>query len=106
MRLAARYETQSFLRQRFFQGSMQGVIVNFRRGRRTVHHYQMIVQPEGCSKKEDADKLVGKNVVWKSSAGKEIPGTVLAPHGKAGRVRARFESGMPGQAIGTKVTIR
>ncbi len=84
---------------------MQGVIVNFRRGRKTVHHYQMVIQPEGCSKKEDAEKLVGKKVVWKSPAGKEIPGKVLAIHGNKGNIRARFETGMPGQAIGTKVEI-
>lgn len=84
---------------------MQGIIVNFRRGRRTIHHYQMVVQPEGSTSRESAEKLVGKKVVWKSPAGKEIPGKVLAAHGKAGRVRARFETGMPGQAIGAKVTL-
>ena len=79
---------------------MQGVIVNFRRGRRTIHHYQMIIQPEGSASRESAEKLIGNKVVWESPGGK-----ILGAHGKAGRVRARFETGMPGQAIGTKVSI-
>lgn len=84
---------------------MEGVIVNFRRGRRTVHHYQMIVKINGYNNKEKSSSLIGKTVVWKSPAGKEIKGRITALHGSKGACRVLFEKGMPGQAIGKKVEI-
>lgn len=84
---------------------MEGNIVNFRRGKRTVHHYQMIVRINGISNKEKAQAAAGKTVIWTSPAGKELKGKVSAPHGRNGQVRAIFETGMPGQAIGGKVKI-
>ena len=64
----------------------------------------MILVADGINK-EKAAALVGKKVSWKSPAGKEIKGEVRATHGSKGAVRALFETGMPGQAIGTKVEI-
>ena len=85
--------------------SMEGVIVNFRRGRHHQTDNQMVIQVEGISDKEKAQELVGKKVVWTSPAGKEITGKISAVHGNSGAVRAIFEKGMPGQAIGSKVKI-
>ena len=64
----------------------------------------MIIKTDATSK-EEAEKLVGKKVTWKSPSGKELKGEIRAPHGSKGVVRAIFETGMPGQSIGTKVTI-
>ena len=47
--------------------------------------------------------LVGKDILWKSPASKEIKGKISSIHGNTGSVRVIFEKGMPGQAIGTKV---
>jgi len=55
--------------------------------------------------KEAAEKLVDKKVTWKSPAGKEINGRIASSHGNKGALRAIFETGMPGQAIGQKVVI-
>jgi len=83
---------------------MEGVIKNFKRGRKTYTGNQMIVY--GLAKsKEEAGKLVGKKAVWKSPAGKEINGEIRSAHGNKGAVRVLFSSGMPGQAIGSKVVI-
>ena len=65
----------------------------------------MIVLIEGVSTKEDASKLVGKHVVWTSPAKKEIKGEIRSAHGNSGAVRVLFETGMPGQAVGSKVKI-
>jgi len=54
----------------------------------------------------DAEKFVGKNVEWKSPAGKIIKGKIAAAHGNKGVVRAIFEKGLPGQAITTEVEIK
>lgn len=84
---------------------MEAVIVNFRKGRHTVHHYQMVLKVHGIDTKENAEKIVGKTVIWSSPAGKRITGKVTSVHGNSGAVRARFDTGMPGQAIGAKVVV-
>ena len=85
---------------------MEATIVNFRMAR---HHHspnQMVLEVEGVSDKEKAQSLVGKAVVWKSPAGKEIRGKISKVHGSNGCVRVVFEQGMPGQAVGTKVAVQ
>jgi len=85
---------------------MKAVISNFRMSRHTMKGNHLIVKPEGVSKKEDAVKLIGKSVVWKSPAGKEIKGKVAKEHGRNGFVRVIFERGLPGQSLGEKVEIQ
>ena len=85
---------------------MKAVISNFRMSRHTMKGNHLIVKPEGISKKEDAVKLIGKSVVWKSPAGKEIKGKVAKEHGRNGFVRVIFERGLPGQSLGEKVEIQ
>ena len=84
---------------------MKGIVVQFRRSRHRIHerHYLLDV---GMTKREDAKKLVGKEVSWKSPAGKIIKGKISDAHGNKGIVRAIFESGLPGQAITTEVEVK
>lgn len=84
---------------------MEAMILNFRGGRHTKSNNQMILKVENINDKEKAKALIGKKVVWKSSTGKEIKGTVKALHGNSCALRVLFERGMPGQAIGTKVNV-
>ena len=84
---------------------MEGVIVNFRGSRRVKSHNQMILLVNSVDNKEKASKLVGKKVVWKTSAGKQLIGKVASAHGNSGALRVIFETGMPGQSIGSKVDI-
>lgn len=84
----------------------KGKVIQFRRGNRTVHERHFLIEVEGTNSKEAAEKFVGKNVVWKSSAGKIINGKIAAPHGNKGVLRAIFEKGLPGQAITTEVDIK
>ena len=85
---------------------MQGVITSFRRSRKRQTDNQMIILVEDTDSKEKAEKLVGKAVVFKTPAGKELKGKISAPHGGKGCVRALFETGMPGQSLGKKVDIQ
>jgi len=64
----------------------------------------MVIIVEGVNKKEDAQKIVGKKVVYNTGK-KNILGKISSAHGNKGAVRAIFEKGMPGQAIGKKVKI-
>ena len=83
---------------------MEGVIVNFRRGRHTKHDSQMIVKVSNIDNKEKAKKLIGKKVIWKS-LNQTISGIIIQEHGNSGAVKVQFEKGMPGQAIAKKVVI-
>lgn len=65
----------------------------------------MVVQVEGVDSKDKASELVGKKVVWKTSAGKQLTGEITNVHGNSGALRARFDTGMPGQSIGQKVVV-
>ncbi|PIY60652.1 50S ribosomal protein L35ae [Candidatus Woesearchaeota archaeon CG_4_10_14_0_8_um_filter_47_5] len=84
---------------------MKGIISNFKQGRHTVSKNQMVVLVPSVASRADAQKLVGKKVVWKSPAGKELSGVVASPHGNKGALRVRFSTGMPGQAIGHEVIL-
>lgn len=84
---------------------MEGIIVNFRGSRRVKKGNHMIVEISSVDSKEKASQLVGKKVVWKTSAGKVISGKVASAHGNSGALRVIFETGMPGQSLGTKVNI-
>lgn len=84
---------------------MKGIVVQFRRGRHTVHekHYLLDI---GLLTREEAKKMAGKEVEWKSSSGKIIKGKISDAHGNKGLVRAIFEKGLPGQAILTEIEIK
>ncbi|MBM3232164.1 50S ribosomal protein L35ae [Candidatus Pacearchaeota archaeon] len=84
---------------------MKGIVVQFRRSRHRIHerHYLLDL---GCSSRDDAKKLVGKQVTWKSTAGKAIHGKISNAHGNKGLVRAIFETGLPGQAVTTDVEVK
>ncbi|MBL7055916.1 50S ribosomal protein L35ae [Candidatus Woesearchaeota archaeon] len=85
---------------------MNGTIASFRRGRKTQKMNQMVVYLPETDSREKAASLVGKEVVWKSPAGKEIKGKVSSAHGNKGAVRVIFEKGMPGQSMSDKVELK
>ena len=85
---------------------MEGIIANFKMSRHVQKGNHMVVKVKGIAKREKAAELVGKAVVWKSPAGKEIKGKVASAHGNKGAVRVIFETGMPGQSLGNKVEIK
>lgn len=85
---------------------MEGKVIQFRRGRHTIHERHFLIEIVSVKNKEQAGKLVGKEVIWKSPAGKIIKGKISGAHGNKGVVRAIFEKGLPGQAITTKVEVK
>jgi large subunit ribosomal protein L35Ae len=85
---------------------VKGKIVQFRRGNRTITERHFLIEVENVDNREKAGKLVGKEVVWKSPAGKIINGKISGAHGGKGVVRAIFEKGLPGQAVTTEVEVK
>lgn len=85
----------------------KGKVVQFRRGRHRIHEKHFLLD-FGAKNREEASKLVGKEVIW-ISTGKEkkkITGKISAAHGNKGLVRAIFERGLPGQAISQDVEVK
>ena len=83
----------------------KGKVIQFRRGRKTVHERHFLIDV-GAKNKEEAEKFIGKKVTWKSPAGKTIRGEIRSAHGNKGIVRAIFEIGLPGQAITQEVEVK
>jgi len=84
---------------------MKGIVVQFRRSRKRIKekHYLLDL---GIEKREEAAKLKGKEVEWKSPGGKIIKGKISDAHGNKGLVRAIFEKGLPGQAMTEEVEVK
>jgi large subunit ribosomal protein L35Ae len=85
---------------------MEGTIVNYRGSHKTQYPNQMIIKVNGIDTKEKAKDLLKKTVVWLTPTKRELKGTIMKEHGNKGAVRVKFEKGLPGQAIGTKVNIQ
>jgi large subunit ribosomal protein L35Ae len=85
-----------------------GKVIQFRRGRKTFKPRHFLIEIPTIDTREKATELVGKTVKWKSPAKdpKTIQGKIASAHGGNGVVRAIFEIGLPGQAIGTEVEIK
>ena len=84
---------------------MKGIVVQFRRGRKTVKERHFLLDI-GLKDRAEAMKQSGIEVIWKSPAGKEIKGKISSAHGNKGLVRAIFEKGLPGQAVTTEIEIK
>lgn len=85
---------------------MKGTIVNFRMARHHQKNNHMIISTESINSRDEAQKLVGKEVVFKTETGKDLTGKVASAHGNKGAFRVIFERGMPGQALGKNVEVK
>ena len=85
---------------------MEGIISNYKQGRHTIHLKHCIIVFPKITNRKEANKLIGRTVVWVSSTGKQLKGTITRAHGNNGAIRAHFKkAGVPGQALGTRVKI-
>lgn len=83
----------------------KGKVIQFRRGKKRIHERHFILDV-GMKNREETGRFIGKEVIWKSPAGKEIKGRISSSHGNKGLVRAIFEKGLPGQARNEDVEIK
>ena len=84
---------------------MEAIINSYRHGRKTQSPNQIVAIIPKVENREAAAKLVGKSLTYTTESGKKMVGKIAAAHGNSGAVRVKFETGMPGQAIGKKATI-
>lgn len=83
-------------------------VIQFRMGRKTYKPRHFLLEVKDVDNLEKAEKFVGKEVNWVSPGKnqKKINGKIASTHGRNGILRAIFEKGLPGQAIGTEVEIK
>jgi len=85
---------------------MEGVISNYKQGRHTLHPKHCILVFPNIKTRKEANKLIGRTVVWVTPSGRDMKGVINRAHGKNGAVRAHFKkAGVPGQALGQKIKI-
>ncbi len=84
---------------------MDAKILNYRGGRHTEQTDQFIVSLEGVKGQEDAKKHIGKKITWETPGKHIISGKITHAHGNSGLVIARFDKGLPGQALGTSAKV-
>lgn len=82
-------------------------VIQFRRGRKTFKPRHFLIEIPEIDTREKAEKFIAKEVFWKSpgKTAKIIHGKIASAHGNKGVVRAIFEKGLPGQAVGTEVEV-
>lgn len=97
--------SKSFKPSILIENTMKGILVQFRRSRKRIHERHYLIDL-GFSSREEASKMVNKEVSWKSPAGKVIKGKISSAHGNKGLVRAIFETGLPGQAMTTEIEVK
>lgn len=84
---------------------MNAKILSYRGGLHTETTDQFIISIEGVSTKEEARKQVGKKIVWETPGKHLIAGKITHAHGNSGTMIARFDKGLPGQALGTTAKV-
>jgi len=84
----------------------KGVFVSYRRGKHTLRNKQVLIKMKGIDDRKEVARFIGWQVTWTSPTGNLLRGRIVGVHGRRGVVRARFKKGLPGQALGSELTIR
>jgi large subunit ribosomal protein L35Ae len=83
----------------------RGIVSSYRRGRHLQKTNQVILIFDKVKTRAEAAALVSRKVKWTTEGDREILGKILGAHGNSGAVRAKFNTNLPGQAIGTPVIL-
>ncbi len=81
----------------------EGLIINYRIGGKTQYPKQCLIKVLGAEPSE-AKRMIGLKVCWPVNDPK-ICGKIVAVHGRKGVLRVKFNRGVPGQALGSRVKI-
>jgi large subunit ribosomal protein L35Ae len=84
---------------------VKAVVLTYAGSHEHQDNHRMILKPIGIEDRESASSLIGRRVVWRTTTGKSIVGKVIKTHGNRGEVKAYFNPGLPGQALGDVVEI-
>ena len=79
------------------------MILNYRLGGKTQYPEQCLIKVLGVEA-SDAKRMIGSKVGWPVDDPK-IYGKIICVHGRTGTLRVKFNRGVPGQALGSRVRI-
>jgi large subunit ribosomal protein L35Ae len=83
--------------------SYTGVFINYRLGNKMQYPRKGIIKVMNLEPNESG-KVIGWWIGWPEKNPK-LFGKITGLHGRSGNLKVRFQKGLPGQAIGTKVII-
>jgi large subunit ribosomal protein L35Ae len=83
--------------------SYTGVFINYRLGMKMQYPRNGIIKVMNLEPNESG-KVIGWWIGWPEKNPK-LFGRITGLHGRSGNLMVRFQKGLPGQAIGTKVII-
>ncbi|MEM1509664.1 MAG: 50S ribosomal protein L35ae [Thermofilaceae archaeon] len=87
-------------------GFLKAYVLSYKRDSGMQNERYVILEVEGVDSKGSAARLIGKKVVWMDLNKKlEISGKIVRVHGNRGKVIAKFDNPLPGQAIGTAAAV-
>jgi large subunit ribosomal protein L35Ae len=81
-----------------------GTIMNYRIGIRTQMSKWCLIQINGENSVSKAGQLVGRKMILKFGKNSFV-GKIMGLHGKKGVVKVKFQRGVPGDAIGSRVKL-
>ena len=83
--------------------SYTGVFINYRLGNKMQYPRKGIIKVMNLEPNKSG-KVIGWWMGWPEKNPK-LFGRIMGLHGRSGNLKVRFQKGLPGQAIGTKVII-
>ena len=84
---------------------VKAVVLSYAGSHEHQDNHRMILKPLGIEDRGRASRLIGRKVIWRTPTGRKMIGKVIKTHGKGGEVKAYFNPGLPGQALGDIVEI-
>ena len=83
----------------------KGVFLSYRLGGHAQRNKQILIRIEGITNRYEAASFIGMKAIWTSLKGNSLIGKIVGVHGRKGVLKASFKKGLPGQAIGTELSI-
>ena len=83
----------------------KGTFYEYARSRRVQQNNFILIKLPTVTNFTEATRLIGRGVAWEAPSGHKLRGKIVSTHGKNGAVKAKFEHGLPSNAIGTDVII-
>jgi large subunit ribosomal protein L35Ae len=87
-----------------FKGT-KGTFYEYPRSRRVQQNNFALIKFPSINDFGQAARLIGRMVAWEAPSGRKLRGKIVSTHGKNGAVKAKFEHGLPANAIGSEVTL-
>lgn len=84
---------------------MMAIFLGYKGGQRTQKSKCALIRVDSVDDRSKAAAYIGRKVVWISPSGSRLIGKVIGVHGRNGVLKVRFRKGLPGEAIGTELTI-